>query len=65
MTPELERAVKGYRQSVRLLQEIGRAGKGPGMAYHLHNGSIEFLTSDDSYKVKRIRRDPRVILLYR
>src|SRR4030095_5528438 len=26
-----------------------------------NNGSIEFLTLDDSYKVKRIRRNPRVI----
>jgi hypothetical protein len=28
---------------------------------HLNNGCIEFLTLDDSYKVKRIRRNPRVI----
>src|SRR5438128_2569712 len=27
----------------------------------VNNGRIEFLTSDNSYKVKRIRRDPRVI----
>ena len=27
----------------------------------VNNGCIEFLTADDSYKVKRIRRDPRVV----
>ena len=28
----------------------------------VNNGCIEFLTADDSYKVKRVRRDPRVAL---
>src|SRR6058998_572877 len=45
---------------VRLLQKIGRARKGPGLA-HRQQWVYEFLTSDDSYKVKRIRRNPRVI----
>jgi hypothetical protein len=27
----------------------------------VHEGNIEFLTPGDSYKVKRVRRNPRVI----
>jgi hypothetical protein len=45
---------------VRLLQESGELVK-VQVWLTINNGSIEFLTLDDSYKVKRIRRNSRVI----
>jgi PPOX class probable F420-dependent enzyme len=60
MTPELERAVKRYRQWVGSYKKSGELLK-VQVWLTVNNGCIEFLTTDDSYKVKRIRRNPRVI----
>jgi hypothetical protein len=65
MTPELERAVKRYRQwfGRQWFGSYKKSGELVKVQVWLivNNGSIEFLTLDDSYKVKRIRRNPRVI----
>jgi len=60
MTPELERAVKRYNQWFGSYKKSGELVK-VQVWLTVNNGCIEFLTSDDSYKVKRIRRNPRVI----
>jgi len=60
MTPELERAVKRYRQWFGSYKRSGDLIK-VQVWLTVNNGNIEFLTSGDSYKVKRIRRNPRVI----
>jgi len=60
MTPELERALKRYRQWFGSYKKSGELIK-VQVWLTVNNGCIEFLTLDDSYKVKRIRRDPRVI----
>jgi uncharacterized protein len=60
MTPELQRAVKRYRQWFGSYKRSGDLVR--VQVWHtVNNGNIEFLTSSDSYKVKRIRRNPRVI----
>ena len=60
MTPDLERAVKGYRQGFGSYKKSGELIQ-VQVWLTVNNGCIEFLMLDDSYKVKRIRRDPRVI----
>lgn len=60
MTPELERAVKRYKQWFGSHKKSGELVK-VQVWLTVNNGTLEFLTADDSYKVKRIRRDPRVI----
>ncbi len=60
MTPELERAVKRYRQWFGSYKKSGELIK-VQVWLTVNNGYIEFLTLDDSYKVKRIRRNPRAI----
>ena len=60
MTPELERAVKRYRQWFGSYKKSGELIK-VQVWLTVNNGCIEFLTTDDSYKVKRIRRNARVI----
>ena len=60
MTPELERAVKRYKQwfgSYKKSRELIKVQ----VWLTVSDGCIEFLTLDDSYKVKRIRKNPRVI----
>lgn len=60
MTPDLARALKRYRQwfgSYKKSRELIKVQ----VWLTVNNGNIEFLTLADSYKVKRIRRDPRVI----
>jgi hypothetical protein len=60
MTPELERAVKRYKQwfgSYKKSRELIKVQ----VWLTVSDGCIEFLTLDDSYKVKRIRRNARVI----
>ena len=64
MTPELERAVKRYRQWFGSYKKSGELIK-VQVWLTVNNGCIEFLTLDDLYKVKRIWKNPRVILLYR
>jgi hypothetical protein len=60
MTPELERAVKRYNQWFGSYKKSGELVK-VQVWLTINNGSIEFLTPGDSYKVKRVRRNPRVI----
>ena len=60
MTPDLERAVKRYKQWFRSYKKSAQLIK-VQVWLTVNNGYIEFLALDDSYKVKRIRRDPRVI----
>ena len=60
MTPELERALKQYRQWIGSRKRSGELVK-VQVWLTVNNGSIEFLTSGDSYKVMRMRRDPRVV----
>ncbi len=60
MTPELVRAVKRYRQWFGSYKKSGELIK-VQVWLTVNNGYIEFLTLDDSYKVKRIRRNPRAI----
>jgi len=60
MTGELERAVKRYNQWFGSYKRSGELVK-VQVWLTVNNGCIEFLTLDDSYKVKRIRRNPRVI----
>ena len=60
MTPELERAVKRYRQwfgSYKKSVELVKVQ----VWLTINNGQIEFLTAEDSYKVKRVRANPRVV----
>jgi|SRR5215831_18736990 len=60
MTTELEQAVKRYRLWFASHKKSGELVK-VQVWLTVNNGCIEFLTSTDSYKVKRIRRDSRVI----
>ena len=60
MTSELERAVKRYRQWFGSYKKSGELIK-VQVWLTVNNGFIEFLTPDDSYKVKRIRRNPRTV----
>jgi hypothetical protein len=60
MTPELERAVRRYRQWFGSYKQSGELVK-VQVWLTVNNGCIEFLSAEDSYKVKRIRRDPRAI----
>ena len=60
MKPELERAVKRYKQWFGSYKKSGELVK-VQVWLTVKNGYIEFLTLADSYKVKRIRRDPCVI----
>jgi PPOX class probable F420-dependent enzyme len=60
MTPELERAVKRYNQWFGSYKRSGELVK-IQVWLTVNNGCIEFLTADDSYGVKRIRRNPRVV----
>ena len=60
MTAELERAVKRYNQWFGSYKSSGELVKVP-VWLTVNDGCIEFLSSDDSYKVKRIRRNLRVI----
>ena len=60
MTPELERAVKRHKQWFGSYKKSGELIK-VQVWLTVNNGCIEFLTLDDSYKVKRIRRNSRVI----
>jgi PPOX class probable F420-dependent enzyme len=60
MTPELERAVKRHDVWFGSYKRSGDLVK-VQVWLTVNNGQIEFLTLDDSYKVKRIRANPRVI----
>jgi PPOX class probable F420-dependent enzyme len=60
MTPELQRALKRHVQSFGSYRKSGELVK-VRVWLIVHNGRIEFLTGKDSYKVKRLRRNPRAI----
>ena len=60
MTPDRERAIKRYTQWFGSYKKSGELKKLP-VWLTVNNGRIEFLTLADSYKVKRVRRNPRVI----
>ncbi len=60
MTPELERGLKRYKQWFGSYKKTGELVK-VQVWLTVNNGHIEFLTPEASYKLKRIRRDPRVI----
>ena len=60
MTPQLQRAIKEHRQWFGSYKRSGELVTVP-VWLTLNQGQIEFLTPADSYKVKRVRRDPRVV----
>lgn len=60
MTPELQRALGRHMQWFGSYKKSGELVK-VQVWLILHEGRIEFLTSKDSYKVKRLRRNPRAI----
>ena len=62
MTPDLQRAVKRYKQWFGSYKKSGELIK-VQVWLTVNNGCIEFLTADDSYKVKRIRSNPRVLCI--
>jgi len=60
MTPELERGLKTHTQWFGSYKASGELKK-IQVWLVVNNGQIEFLTPGTSYKVKRIRRNPRVV----
>ena len=60
MTPELERALRRHTQWFGSYKASGELKK-IQVWLVVNGGQIEFLTGGSSYKVKRVRRNPRVI----
>src|SRR5262249_23264340 len=60
MTPELERAIKRHKQWFASYRKSGELVK-VQVWLTVNNGCIEFLTVDDSYKLKRIRMDQPLV----
>lgn len=60
MTPELQRALKRHMQWFGSYKKSGELKK-VQVWLIVNNGCIEFLTPENSYKVKRIRRNPRAV----
>ena len=60
VTAELERARRGYRQWFGSYTRSGELKK-VQVWLTMNNGRIEFTTQTNSFKVKRVRRNPRVI----
>jgi uncharacterized protein len=60
MTPELQRALKNHMQWFGSYKKSGELKK-VQVWLIVRNGTIEFLTPAGSYKVKRVRRDPRAV----
>ena len=60
MTPELQRALKRHMQWFGSYKKSGDLVK-VQVWLIVHSGQIEFLTGRDSYKVRRLRRNPRAI----
>jgi hypothetical protein len=61
MTPELERAVKAHNQWFGSYKKSGELVK-IQVWLTVNNGCIEFLTSEDSFKVKRVRQSACCLL---
>ena len=60
MTPELQRALKRHMQWFGSYKKSGELVK-VQVWLIVSKGQIEFLTSKNSYKVRRLRRNPRAI----
>ena len=60
MTPELQRALESHRLWFGSYRQSGELIK-IQVWLTVNDGCVEFLTGQDSYKVKRIRRQSRVI----
>jgi len=60
VTPELTRALKPHKQWFGSYKKSGELKK-IQVWLTVNQGRIEFLTSADSYKAKRVRRNPKVI----
>ena len=60
MTPELQRALKRHMQWFGSYKKSGELKK-IQVWLIVNQGRIEFLTPQGSYKVKRLRRNPRAI----
>jgi len=60
MTPELQRALKSHKQWFGSYKKSGELVK-VQVWLIVNSERIEFLTAKDSYKVRRLRRDPRAI----
>jgi PPOX class probable F420-dependent enzyme len=60
MTPELQNALKRHMQWFGSYKKSGELVK-VQVWLIVHRGRIEFLTGKDSYKVRRLRRNPRAI----
>ena len=60
MTPELQHALQRHTQWFGSYKKSGELKK-IRVWLTVRQGQIEFLTPRDSYKVKRVRRNPRVI----
>ena len=60
VTPELQNALKRHMQWFGSYKKSGELVK-VQVWLIVNSGQIEFLTGRDSYKVRRLRRNPRVI----
>ena len=60
MRPELAQAVRSYKQWFGSYKKSGELKK-VQVWLILNDGRIEFTTPTDSYKAKRVRRNPRAI----
>ena len=60
MTPELQSALKHHMQWFGSYRKSGELVK-VRVWLVVNSGQIEFLTGKDSYKVRRLRRNPRAI----
>lgn len=60
MTPELARAVRRHTQWFGSYKKSGELKK-VQVWLTVNNGLIEFTTQANSYKMKRVRRNPRVV----
>jgi hypothetical protein len=60
MTPELQRSLKSHMQWFGTYKKSGDLVK-VQVWQIVHNGRIEFLAGKNSYKVGRLRRNPRAI----
>ena len=60
MIPDLERAVKSHNLWFGSYKRSGDFVK-VQVWLTVNNGCIEFLTSEDSFKVKRVRANPHVV----
>lgn len=60
MTPELQRALRNHMQWFGSYKKSGELKTVP-VWLTVNQGQIEFLTPASSYKVKRLRRDPRAV----